>query len=317
MATLGPLLEKEGHYVRYASNKKNKVLRLCDMLFKVLRYSRTVNIVLIDTYSTQNFYYALLVSQLCRWCGLPYIPVLHGGNLPQRLMKSPRMSSLIFRNAKINVAPSAYLKEQFELNGFNNVEYVPNTIELSNYQFFKRTFDKPRLLWVRSFSKIYNPLMAIQVLKQLKESALDASLCMVGPDADGTFMEAKNFSKELGLNVKFTGKLPKQEWLELSKDYNVFINTTNIDNTPVSVIEAMALGLPVVSTNVGGMPYLIENGRNGILVEPNETDEMVQAIISLFDDISMAETLVLNARMSSELYDWQSVRLKWNEILRN
>ncbi|WP_317231413.1 glycosyltransferase family 4 protein [Subsaxibacter sp. CAU 1640] len=227
------------------------------------------------------------------------------------------MSALIFNNCQVNVAPSSYLKEQFELKGFYNVEYVPNTIELSNYQFFKRTFDKPKLLWVRSFSKIYNPLMAIKVLNQLKKLGLEASLCMIGPDSDGTMMEARNLSNELDLNVRFTGKLLKREWLELSKDYNIFINTANVDNTPISVIEAMALGLPVVSTNVGGMPFLIEKGKNGILVEQNNTDEMTHEIIKLFNDRAACKTLAINARFSSEQYDWQMVRLKWNEILRN
>ena len=68
--------------------------------------------------------------------------------------------------------------------------------------------------------------------------------------------------------MNFTGKLSKQEWRDLSKDYNVFINTTNFDNTPVSVIEAMALGIPVVSTNVGGLPFLITDKVDGVLVEP-------------------------------------------------
>ena len=85
----------------------------------------------------------------------------------------------------------------------------------------------------------------------------DATLAMIGPDVDGSLTKVKDLARKKNLDVNFTGKLSKPEWINYSKDFNVFINTTNFDNTPVSVIEAMALGLPVVSTNVGGMPFLI------------------------------------------------------------
>lgn len=316
MVVLGPLLEGEGYQLTYASSKNSKVVRLLDMMTQVFQNASRVDVVLIDTYSTQNFYYAFVVSQLCRVLRLPYVPILHGGKLPHRLIKCPRMSALIFKHSLYNVSPSNYLKEQFEKMGYTNLRYIPNTIELKRYS-FKRERDSAsiRLLWVRSFSKIYNPFLAVNVLKSLRDSGYDASLCMVGPDADGTLQKVKDLTLELETDVRFTGKLTKLEWIELSKDYNVFINTTNIDNTPVSVIEAMALGLPVVSTNVGGMPYLIENNVNGILVEKNNVDEMTQAIMMLLNNTQKRTQIIQNARELSESFDWQRVRLKWLALL--
>ena len=126
-------------------------------------------------------------------------------------------------------------------------------------------------------------------------------------------MEA--LAKELNLNVKFTGKLEKKKWIELSKDYNVFINTTNFDNTPVSVIEAMALGLPVVSTNVGGMPYLIENEIDGILVSPNQSESMSSTIVSIIDDSDKREMIIKNARSKVEKFAWTDVKSLWIKVL--
>ncbi|MEZ4802542.1 MAG: glycosyltransferase family 4 protein [Gelidibacter sp.] len=318
MSTFGPLLAKEGYKVYFASSKKDKSLRLMDMLFKVIRYSHQVNFVLIDTYSTQNFYYALLVSQLCRLFGLRYIPILHGGNLPNRLNTHPVMSASIFKHAFCNVAPSKYLKEQFEAYGYINLKYIPNMIEIQNYHFFlNRDFTLPKLLWVRSFSKIYNPLMALKVLKSLKDLGYDATLCMVGPDTDGSLAQVEELAESLSIQVKLTGKLTKKEWAKLSEDHNVFINTTDIDNTPVSVMEAMALGLPIVSTNVGGMPYLVDHGINGLLVEKNNVDDMVKAILYLFNEPEKRKLMILNARKLSETFDWQQIKMKWNEILQN
>lgn len=316
MSTLGPLLEREGHSLHYASSKTNKVFRLLDMLYTVFR-KRTSDLVLIDTYGTQNFYFALLVSQLCRIMRLPYIPILHGGTLPLRLLNNPRLCDLIFQNSKVNVAPSKYFKQIFESHGYTNIKYIPNTIEIENYAFSQRHYEHPNILWVRSFSEIYNPELAVKVLKCLKDSKVESTLCMVGPDSDGSMNTVMKLANELHVEVKFTGKLTKQEWTELSEDYNVFINTTNIDNTPISVIEAMALGIPIVSTNVGGIPYLIEDGLNGTLVEKNNSEAMAHSILNLFENAVKRDLMVLNARKLSETFDWNHVKNQWNEILKN
>ena len=312
---LGSQLEQEGYTMYYASSISNKVLRLLDMIWMVVKCSRKIDYVIIDTYSTLNFYYAILISQLCRLLKLKYITNLNGGNLPARLINNQKLSALLFKNAHYNVSPSDYLNDAFYSFGFTKVRYIPNTIILKNYKFRKKDYDPIRLLWVRSFSRIYNPILAIEVIKQLELEGYKASLCMVGPDSDGTLKEVKKLVKLNKLNVKFTGKLPKSEWITLAEDYNIFINTTNFDNTPVSVIEAMALGLTIVSTNVGGMPYLIENNEEGLLVEPNDAKAMAKAIINLFKNPDSAKRMSLNARQKVEQFDWEVVKHRWLDIL--
>lgn len=313
--TLSKSLSSEGYIVFSKSKKHNKVLRFFDMLFGVLKYKGKTDYVLIDTYSTLNFYYAFAVSQLCRFFKLKYIPILHGGNLPNRLIQSPRLSKAIFNNAWINIAPSLFIKSSFEKLGYYNVKNIPNSIELKNYPFKKRKNDKLKLLWVRSFSEIYNPLLAIDVLKSLKDDRIDVELCMVGPDKDGSLQKAKAYAKQLAVDVRFTGKLSKKEWISLSEGYNVFINTTNIDNMPVSVIEAMALGLPVISANVGGIPFLLKDGINGVMVDPNNVAAFKNALLSLFYDNEKANEIATAARKQAEQFDWGCVKNKWFEIL--
>ncbi|MFK7782425.1 glycosyltransferase family 4 protein [Psychroserpens sp.] len=312
---LGPLLEAEGVDVYYASSISNKILRLLDMVWSCLKLSNKIDVVLIDTYSTQNFYFALVISQICRFLNLKYIPILHGGDLPSRLKNNPGLSGLIFNNAKCNVSPSMYLKTAFESVGITNVIHIPNTIKIDDYKFETRAYKEPKLLWVRSFSEIYNPELAIDVYNILKKSYPEASLTMVGPDADGSQIKVESLARNLNLKVNFTGKLEKKKWLELSKVCNVFINTTNFDNTPLSVIEAMALGLPVVSTNVGGMPYLIDHDVDGKLVHPNQPQSMSSAVISIINDFEQRQGLIENARSKVEKFDWSQVKLLWFKAL--
>lgn len=314
--TLGPLLESEGCTVYYASSKKNWVLRMLGMLWSVFKFRNRIEFVLIDTYSTSSFWYAFFVSQLARFFKIKYIPLLHGGNLPNRLKNNPRLCKVLFSNAYKNVAPSHYLLHCFEMNGFDNTVFIPNTIQIDNYPFKERKKVSPNLLWVRSFAEIYNPNMAIEVFRIVKSQYTEATLCMVGPDKAGSLGAAEALAEGYGLDVIFTGKLSKKEWIALSADYDIFINTTHFDNTPVSVLEAMALGLPVISTNVGGIPYLLENNTNALLVEDNEIEQMVVAITNLCDNEVLVQTLSRNARTKVEGFDWSSIKELWNAFLK-
>lgn len=313
--TLGPLLEQEGFTVSYSSIQKNKVLRFIDMLWCVFRY-RKADCVLIDTYSTANFWYAFATSQLCRCLKVKYIPILHGGNLVSRLKNNPTICRMIFKHSFQNVSPSLFLMEQFKSEGYENLIYIPNSVELENYPFLKREKAKPSLLWVRSFAQIYNPMMAIDVFAAIKKKYPEATLCMVGPEKDGSLSSAKQKAKELELDVLFTGKLSKPDWINKSKEYDIFINTTHFDNMPVSVIEAMALGLAVVSTNVGGIPFLLEDQKDTLLVSDGDVNEMVETIDRLIDDLDLYTTITTNARRKSEQFDWQVVKAQWLAILK-
>lgn len=314
MHSLSQHLIDEGFTVYRTSSKRNKLIRFLDMLWTLITKRNAFEVAIIDTYSTWNFYYAWVCACLLRILNKPYISILHGGNLPQRLKKSPYLCKQLFKNSKINIAPSQYLNKIFNDAGFKTV-CIPNTLNLEDYSFKQRPTLAPKLLYVRAFAEIYNPAMAVHVLKSLKQEYPEAQLCMVGPDRDGTLKNVINLIRDLGLEkaVQLTGVLTKSEWHEKSKEYDIFINTSNVDNMPVSIVEAMALGLPVVSTNVGGIGFLIKDRYNGLLVAPNDITGMVKAISELVEQGS--GILSINARQKVEQYSWNVVKSKWFEIL--
>lgn len=317
LVQLSTALRTVGFEVTIYSTKKNKLVRLLDMFFGVYKH-RNVDYLLIDTYSTLNFYYALIVSQLARLLRIKYIPILHGGNLPERIQNNAKYSKLIFENAYLNVSPSKYLLKEFKKRNFNTI-FIPNSIDIDAYKFKERVCVQPKLLWVRAFDKIYNPLMAIEVLSLLKEKYPMAKLCMVGPDKDDSLTnKAQDLAAQKGIldSVEFTGLLSKEAWIDRSKEFDIFINTTTVDNIPVSVIEAMALGLPVVSTNVGGLPYLITDSVHGILVENNDAVVMAEKIMELLNNEEKVKEITRNARKMVEEFDTAFVKQQWINLLQ-
>lgn len=316
MGALTKLLRESGCKVEVYSKQANQFKRLLAMCAGVIKH-RNYDYVLIDTYSTLNFYYALIISQLARLFFIPYIPILHGGNLPARLARNPRLSRLIFKNSYVNVAPSNYLVTAFKEKGFRT-QFIANSIHIESYQYQQRQNLQPNLLWVRAFDEIYNPLMAVEVLSLLKQQYPMACLCMIGPDKDGSLEKAKTMAKQLGVfdAIEFTGKLSKKEWIAKSKSFDIFINTTTVDNTPVSVLEAMALGLPVVSTNVGGIPYLLKNGEQGMLIENKKATEMMKSIAKLMENPALVKHLTTNAKRLVTEFDTGFVQQQWLKLLQ-
>ena len=318
--SLSRLLDGEDIRVYTSSGKKNKCLRLLDMVYFFFRNRQDTAVVLIDTYSTLNFWYAAVIAFLSYMSGIKYIPILHGGKLPERLDCSPAISKKIFTNSAINVSPSEYICKAFCERGYTNTVVIHNFIDETKYRVTRRKkIVVPKLLWVRSFSPIYNPIMALLLLKELKKKYPAATLLMVGGCNGGkeclNMVQSK--TEELGLvsSVEFTGKLSKKEWHARSEECNIFINTTNADNQPVSVIEAMALGMPVISTNVGGIPYIITNEVNGMLVEPNDVNAMVECVNRLVNDVAFLNSVTeMGVKRTRSFYS-SSVKEKWKDLL--
>ncbi len=309
-------LEESGFKVYYAGTKKYQFLRLLQMFFRILTIGKRVDYILIDTYSSNAFWYAYLSGRLAVFLSIKYIPILHGGDLPTRLMRSKKACDKLFSNSYINVAVSGYLQNVFANHGYR-VTLIPNNIDISNYPFNKRTHPKPNLIWVRAFSKIYNSKMAVDVLAELLKAYPDAELCMVGPDKDGSLKEFTEYAGKKGVDthIKITGKLTREEWTRLSEHYDFFINTTNVDNTPVSVIEAMALGLIVVSTNPGGIPFLLEATKEAKIVNVGDAAAMSKEISYIIENSSVAREMARAARLKAESFDSARVMKLWTKLL--
>jgi len=308
-------LESEGFHIYSASGLKNKYLRLLDMIFTFFKNIKSFEIVLIDVYSTQNFWYAIIIARLSRLFKKKYIPILHGGDLKNRFQNSTYFSKKLLKNAHHIVSPSLYYKNEVLNLGYQKVDFISNPIFIKKYTFKERKTFQPKILWVRAFNTIYNPFLAIEALELIVSKYPEAELCMVGPDKDGSLEFCKKYAEEKNLPVHFTGKLKKHDWTKLSAKYDIFLNTSKIDNSPLSVIEAMALGLPVITTNVGGMPYLIDHSNDGILIQDQNAKEIVTWVEWIIQNPLSASTISIKARDKVIRFNWDRIKEDWIALL--
>jgi glycosyltransferase involved in cell wall biosynthesis len=245
----------------------------------------------------------------------PLVLTLHGGNLPQFAGRHPQRVSHLFSRAAAITAPSRYLADALQ-RFRGEIQVIPNPLDLGVYQYRRRDNPRPRLIWLRTFHLIYDPLSAVQVLARITSKFPEAHLTMIGPDKDGSLAKVREEAKRLGVfnQITFTGGVAKAEVPALLSAGDIFLNTATADNSPVSVLEAMASGLDIVSTNVGGMTYLIEDGREGILVPPRDADAMATAVTRLLSEPGLGSRLSVNSRKKAEPHDWKVVLPLWERV---
>ena len=289
-----------------------------DMLITIWLKRHDYQVAHIDVFSGPAFLFAYICSFLLRIIGKPFALTLHGGNLPSFADKYPKQVLRLLNSANTVITPSRYLLEK--MTPFRQeITLIPNPLEIENYSFVLRDNPKPELIWLRAFHKIYNPMLAPYVIMELKKKHPDIKLNMIGPDkGDGSFQATQALVEQLDLieQIHFSGGIPKKEVPVWINQGDVFINTTNIDNTPVSVLEAMACGLCIVSTNVGGIPYLLSDGIDALLVPPNDPEAMAQAIARILSEPALAIKLSKNARKAAETYAWENIFSKWEKLLK-
>jgi glycosyltransferase involved in cell wall biosynthesis len=314
---LAVALKSAGWTVLTTSHRPGRFARLTDFLLTVWRQRHHYRVAQVDVYSGLAFVWAELVCCVLRMARRPYVLTLHGGNLPVFAITSSERVRRLLRCSIAVTAPSPYLLEQMR-EYRHDIILLPNPLDLTKYSFKRRQHPTPNLMWLRAFHHIYDPSLAVRVLSRLVHEFAGIRLLMIGPDkGDGSLEAMKRLALELGVAERLTctGPVPKDEIPHMLQQGDIFINTTRVDNTPVSILEAMASGLSIISTNVGGIPYILEDEHDGLLVPPGDDAAMAKAVQRLLTEDGLNERLCSNARRKVQEYDWPNILPKWERLL--
>ncbi len=309
-------LQASGWRVSTVSHRKGRFTRVADMVVSAWRWRARYEAAEVDVFSGAAFRWAEAVIAVLRAAKKPYVLALHGGNLPRfARAEAPRVRRLLAGAAAVT-APSHYLFEAMRVYR-EDLHYLPNALDVGTFPYRPRASAAPRLVWVRAFHEVYNPVLAVRVLAALAAERKDVRLVMIGRDKDGTLARVRETARALGVEdrLELPGPVPHAQIGRWLADADVFLNTTNVDNTPVSVLEAQAAGLCVVSTNVGGLPFLLEDGKDALLVPPDDARAMAAAVLRLVSEPTLAASLAAAGREKVQRFDWGRVLPEWDALL--
>jgi glycosyltransferase involved in cell wall biosynthesis len=188
---------------------------------------------------------------------------------------------------------------------------IPNFIPLEKYTFRHRETAQPHLLFLRTFHPLYNPILALKVYRLVKERLPHASLTMGGMDRNHE-SQVRETAGQMGLeDVRFLGPVSKSDIPALMDSHDIYLNTPHIDNTPVTVLEALASGMIVISTNVGGIPYLLQDGETGLLVPDDDAEGMAGAVFRILESPDLVGQMSRQGRKRVEDFTWDTIRPMW------
>jgi glycosyltransferase involved in cell wall biosynthesis len=214
----------------------------------------------------------------------------------------------ILRRVDTISTPSGFLKQAFEeVLGLDAV-IVPNIADFNQFRFRPRRPVRPNLLVTRSLEEIYNVGCVIRAFKKVHDYIPESSLGIVGDGSQRAALEKLVGDLRLNGCVTFYGKIEHSEIQSYYNQYDILINASNADNLPGVILEAFASGLPVISTRAGGIPYLVEEGVTGLLVDIGDCEALAEKVIKLVRDPELALTLANNARIECRKYSWENVR---------
>jgi glycosyltransferase involved in cell wall biosynthesis len=253
------------------------------------------------------FLFAMPAALVARLRGVPLIVNYRGGEAASFLETSAWAVRPVVRRAAALVVPSGFLQGVFGRFGMASM-IVPNIVDLSRFRPAAGGVEAGfHLLVARNLEPIYDNATAIRALAIVRRAVPTTCMTIAG---EGPQLRAlQRLAEELGVAaaIRFCGRVDNARMPALYAGASASINPSLADNMPISVLESLASGVPVVSTDVGGVKHLVEHEHTALLVPPGDAGAMAQAVLRLLRDRDLAVRLRANGLEAVRRFDWDSV----------
>jgi glycosyltransferase involved in cell wall biosynthesis len=294
--------------VRFARTLLNQALYIPS-----LRRLRRVEAVHIFSASYGSFFLAPAPAiAVARLFGRRVVLNYHSGEADDHLRRDAAWLAPWLRRVDSLVVPSVFLRRVFERHG-HRAQVIPNVVDLSRFASPPRPPGGTRLLSTRNLERIYGLDTVVRAFARLRELRPQTTLTLAGSGSQEGAL--RRLAERLGVEVTFTGQVEPSRMPALYRDADVLLNASVVDNQPLSILEAFASGLPVVTTATGDIASLVSDGDTGLLVPPGDDAAMARAVCRLWDDPAMAASLASQARDRAAAHSWQAVRPLWEAVL--
>jgi glycosyltransferase involved in cell wall biosynthesis len=234
----------------------------------------------------------------------------HSGEAEDHLRRWPSAVATL-RMVNEIVVPSEYLVRVFDRFGLS-ASAINNLVELDNFTFRERNPLKPVFLSNRNLEKHYGVNHVLEAFALIQKQLPDARLTVAGDGSQRVALE--NLARDLKLrNTEFVGQVEHEAIVPQYQAADIFLNASEIDNQPLSILEAFACGLPVVTTDVGGIPDMVSDSLTGFVVKRGDHEALAEGAMRLLEKPELAKTFARNALAECEKYTWRAVSKDWVE----
>ena len=279
---------------------------------RLWRELRRADVVHVFSASYTSFLLAPLPAWLvARALGKPVLLNYHSGEAADHLRRS-RLARAVLRRVGATVVPSRFLVEVFAGFGLG-AQAIPNVIDRERFRFRRREHLWPRLLSTRNFEANYNVACTLRAFARVQARHPDATLTVVGSGSGAPALHA--LAASLGLRgVHFAGRVAPAEMAHCYDDADIYVQTPDVDNMPLSVLEAFSSGIPVVSTRAGGVGTMLTDDVHGLLAPLDDDAAVAAAVCRLLEEPGLGLRLAEAAHRETDACVWAAVRDRWASV---
>ena len=247
---------------------------------------------------------------VARVLGRPCVLHYHGGGAGEFLDRWHWLARTFLRSADCIVVPSEFLLEVFRARGYDALT-IANPVDVPVPT---RRATSPVVLSCRNLYPVYDVATAVDAFALLHAHDDAARMIVAGDGPERTALEQRTRDHGIEAAVTFVGNVDPDEMARLRSAATVLVNSSRSDNQPVSLIEGMASGLAIASTDAGGIPVLVQDGREALLVPVGDAGALGEALIRIVDDTELRDGLVRAARGRAREFSWREVGPRWLDL---
>ena len=306
-------LTSEGFDVEIFNTKRNPLRRLF-LVFPLINKASRFDIIHIHGCSGLGFY-PIFIGIIAGKMLLKKktIVTYHGGGAETFLHKHIKWVRRIMKKADHITVMSEFLQNIFH-NYQIDTTILKNLINIEIKKESKTRFDTPRLLSTRSFTSVYNIQDIISAFQLIKKGYPKATLQIAG---SGPLEEQLKEQSEHIPGIKFVGQVANDTIPGLMNQNNILITVPSHDNQPMSILEAFSAGIPVISSRVGGVPDMINDGDNGFLVDIHSPEQIADKVRWIFIHQNQMPEILEKAKKSVRAYQWPEVKMRLLPLYQN
>jgi L-malate glycosyltransferase len=233
----------------------------------------------------------------------------HSGEADDHLARHRLIVQPFLEMAHEIVVPSEFLREVFRRRGWR-ATVIPNVVDVERFAYRERTSFRPRLLSCRNLESHYRVDLVIEAFRIVRRRHPEAILTVIGTGQEREGLE--RLAAPEGGAVHFVGRVEPAEMPRYFDAADVLLNASEVDNQPLTLLEAFAAGLPVVTTPPGDVPRMVRHGETGFLAAPGDPESLARGVCDMVLDPSRACEMARRARQLAEERSWPQVRDAWS-----
>lgn len=302
---LQKMLQTDGHTAEVFSTKASFLRRML-LPFKLKSAGKGFDVFHIHCCSNWGFLPAVVGVSVGRRLGKRIVLTYHGGGGEKFFDRHPKLVRHFLTRTDANIVLSGFLAQVFEKHGLPFVT-IPNILELDDSRFRQREMLQPNYICTRAHEPLYNIPCILRAFRKVQSIRPEATLTLVGGGSEHENLV--RMAEELGLqNVTFTGRVANEDIYTYLDRADIMLSAPTVDNMPVSVLEAMNAGLLVISSKVGGVPYMVKNNNTGLLFDSDDSDALAGKMLWAIDNQTVARAIALQGHKAVSRYRWENIK---------